>query len=177
MTTRGVYEVPINKVKVTVDWEKRKVTVDDKPLHDFLVDLRETVVQLRATQAPLPVPTNFRGTALAFAALLEWTRVQGADYYEILWNSTPTLITATVQGVADSQRWIDNVGQTGIKRFYWVRARKFTGAKSAEAGSVAVTTLAAAAGVAPVAPPPPGHVIVTDSTSGHIVYVPYTRFR
>jgi hypothetical protein len=157
---RGITEVPI------------KLNVNDSQLRRLLVDLREQVVELRKAQAPLAQPTNLKGTALAFAALIEWTRVTNADYYEVLWNSSGTLKTAVVQAVGDSQRWIDNVGQTAIKRYYWVRARRYNGASSLPAGAVIVTTLAAAAGVAPTAPPPAGHIQITNQATGHIVYLP-----
>src|SRR5881394_1761958 len=108
--------------------------------------MRSTIIQLRASQAPIQAPTNFAGTALAFAVLLQWTRVVNADYYEVLWNTRPDATTATVQGVGDSQRWVDNIGQVGVTRSYWVRARKFTGAISKMSGPQTITTLASNAG-------------------------------
>src|SRR5258706_7516581 len=98
-TTRGIREVP-----TTIDPK-------DPQLRQLLVDLREQVITLRKAQAPLQSPTNFKVTPIAFANLIEWTRVTGADYYEILWNTVAQLKTATIQGVADSQRWADNVGK------------------------------------------------------------------
>jgi hypothetical protein len=158
MLTEGISDVPVD------------IDPKDPMFRRLLISLRNTVVQLRSAQAPMAAPSNFRGTALAFAALIEWTRITNADYYEILWNTTANLKTATVQGVGDSQRWVDNVGKDAITRYYWVRARRFSGAKSTETGPAVVTTLAAATGTAPKQPPVPGHIQVTDQRTGHIVY-------
>lgn len=142
----------------------------DAATQDLLVAMRETIIQLRNTQAPLSSPTNFKVTPLAFANLLQWTRVINANYYEVLWNTTPNLATANVQGVGDSPSWVDHVGNAGITRYYWVRARKFTGAASVEAGALTGTTLASATGVTPPAPPPAGQIIVVDKSTGHQTY-------
>lgn len=163
MTTRGLPEVPM------------KLDVNDPMVRRLLVEMRQTIVQLRAAQAPLPVPSNFKVTALAFGALLQWTRVVGADYYEILWNTTADAKAANVHGVGDSAEWVDHVGQVGTKRFYWVRSRKFTGGASTLVGPLSATTLASNAGVAPPTPPPPGQIVVVDLKTGHQVY--YAPFR
>lgn len=163
---RGIGEVP------TV------LKIDDPQLRTLLVNMREQLVNLRASQSPLPVPTNPKVTPIAFANLIEWTRVTNADYYEVLWNATPELKTATVQAVGDSQRWVDNVGQVGVKRYYWVRARRYTGSRSAETQSLSGITLASAAGVNPLPPPPPGHIQVLDAGTGRkIYYIPVTGGR
>lgn len=160
--TRGLLEVPI------------KLDPGDAQYRRLLVEMRESIVKLRATQAPLPTPSNFRATALPFGVLLQWTRVTGADYYEVLWNTSADATKANVQGVGDSAQYIDQVGQSGIKRFYWLRARKFTGAGSALNGPLSATTLVSTPGVTPPAPPPPGQIIVIDQQTGHqVYYVPF----
>lgn len=157
---QGLTEVP-----TTLD-------LKDPAIRRLLVQMRETIVALRASQSPLPAPSNFKVTALAFANLVEWSRVTNADYYEVMWNSVATLKTATIQAVGDSQRWVDNVGQVGISRTYWVRARRYTGASSTPAGPKVGVTLASNAGVNPTQPPPPGHIQISDAATGHIVYIP-----
>lgn len=152
-----------------------KIDPNDQGFRRLLVEMRQTVVQLRAAQAPLPTPTNFKVTALAFGALLQWTRVVGADYYEVLWNTTADAKAANVHGVGDSAEWVDHVGQVNIKRFYWLRARKFTGGASNLNGPLNATTLASNTGVAPPKPPPPGQIVVVDQKTGHQVY--YVPFR
>lgn len=172
MLTRGIREVPMPSVRTIVDKNgtSHRVAEFTEEHRQFLQDLRETVVQLRSNQAPLPIPTNFKVTPLAFANLLQWTRVTGADYYEVLWNTTANLTTANVQGVGDSASWVDHIGNGAITRFYWVRARKFTGSASSESVALSGTTLASGTGVTPPAPPPSGALIVIDQTTGHQVY-------
>lgn len=160
MSTRGIPEVPLGL---------------DNDLRRLLVEMRETIIKLRSGQAPLPSPTNFKATSLAFGGLLQWTRVTGADYYEVLWSPTADATQANVKGVGDSAEYLDHIGQIGTKRFYWVRARKFTGGSSSLTGPLNITTLASNVGVPPPPPPPPGQIIVIDQKSGHQVY--YVPFR
>lgn len=163
MATRGLPEVPM------------KIDPNDQGFRRLLVEMRQTIVQLRAAQAPLAAPTNFKATALAFGAILQWTRTVNCDYYEVLWNTTPDATRANVHGVGDSAEWIDHIGQSGVKRFYWLRGRKYTGAASVLNGPLNITTLASNVGVAPPTPPPPGQIVVVDQKTGHQVY--YVPFR
>jgi len=147
--------------------------VDDE-LRGFLEDLRRNVVAIRTNQSPITSPTNFKVTPLPFGNLLQWTRTVNADYYEVLWNTNPTLQNANIQGVGDSAQHVDQVGNSGIKRFYWLRARKYTGSASGLTGPLSGVTLAATPGVTPPTPPPPSHIFVVDTTTGHsIIYVPF----
>jgi hypothetical protein len=151
------------------------VGIPEVPLHldqatrDLLNSLRTQVIKLRSSQAPLPAPTNFKVTAQAFGNVIQFTRVPVADYYEILWSASPNLNGAQVIDIGNSAQWTDNVGQAGITRYYTVRARLNTGARSLNTQTVKSTTLAAAAGVAPPLPPPPSKVLVIDQATGHVV--------
>ena len=126
------------------------------------VDMRQNTIGVRKAQSPPTTPTNLKVTPLAFNNMVQWTRSVNADFYEVLWSSTPQLSGATAVAVGDSAQWTDNVGQSGITRYYWVRGRKFTGVKSIEAGPQAGTTLAATTGVTPPTPPPASQTIVQD---------------
>jgi hypothetical protein len=151
---RGIREIP---------------TTIDSDLRGFLVDLQQQVKSLRGTQAPIAPPTNFKVTAQAFGNLLQWTRTTGADYYQVLWNTVPTASTANIQGVGDSAMWVDHIGQTGIKRYYWVRACRYTGTQSLPTPGLSGTTLGSATGVTPPKPPPPAKIMVLNPGTGHLI--------
>jgi hypothetical protein len=152
---RGIPEVPLN-----IDPQHRR----------FLVDLREMVVQLRENQSPPTVPTNFTVTAQGFQNLLQWTRSINADFFEVLWSSSPLLSSAVVVPVGNAQSWVDSIGQVNIKRYYWVRAAKNTGPRSVEVGPVIATTLASGTGVTPPRPPVPSQTVVQDQRTGYHTY-------
>lgn len=160
MTTRGIPEVPMGL---------------EASHHRFLTDIRQQLIDLRQAQAPLAIPTNFRATGQALSVVLQWTRVTNADYYEILWNGTASLAGANIIDAGNASEYTNYIGIVGIKRFYYVRARKNSGARSLESTVTFATTLAAAAGVTPPVPPPPSHIIVTDQTTGH--QIPYALYR
>lgn len=118
--------------------------------------MRQVVLSLREAQTPPPTPSNLQVTPEAFGNLIQWTRATTSDYSEVLWNTSPDLKTAIVVFVGNSQTWTDNVGQAGIKRWYWVRAGKNSGARSIESAPIAGTTLASGTAVAPPRVPPAG---------------------
>lgn len=143
--SRGIPEVPMGL---------------EQGLRRHLQDMREVVIQLRENMAPPTVPSNLKVTAQAFSNLVQWTRSVNADFFEVLWGTTPNLQQANIVNVGNSAQWVDQVGNVGIQRFYWVRAAKNTGPRSLEAGPQSGTTLASNAGVTPPAPPPPSQEVV-----------------
>ena len=153
-------------------------TLDGGPQHRrVMVDMREQILQLRQRLAVPDAPTNLKIVAQAFSNLVQFTRSADADYYEVLHAPTSSLLDPALQtaDIGNTSTWIDHVGNVGIKVFYWVRARKRTGASSLEVGPVSATTLAAAAGVTPPSPPPPANIIVMDQTTGR--RIPYSLSR
>lgn len=181
MKPRGLPEVPMPNIRVITERDAKGNVVNTHRVAEFteehrrfLVDMREQVLQLRQRTAVPDAPTNVKATGQAFSNLVQFTRSGDADYYEILSARTPSLKDPNLQtnSIANSASWVDHVGQTGIKVFYWVRARKNTGATSLEVGPVNATTVASAAGVTPPTPPPPSNIIVTDQSTGR--QVPYT---
>jgi hypothetical protein len=160
---RGVPEVPL-----------------DAPSRDWLVELRQNVVDLRGTLAVPNAPSNFKATALAFAVLLQWTRGQNSDGTQVLWNSTPTLAGANIIDVGGSAQHVDYVGNTAITRFYWVRsydsqAPTSSPSTSSAVGPLSATTLASGVGVTPPAPPPGGGTMAIEPTTGHVVPTNFQR--
>lgn len=173
---RGLPEVPMPQMKRIVDKDGTVHNVAEfgEQQRRFLQDMREQIVQLRQRQAiPDPV-TNLHATAQAFQNLVQWTRSSDADYYEVLHSLTPSLLDPHLQttDVGNSALWTDHIGQSGVKKFYWVRARKRTGASTLEVGPVSATTLTSATGVTPPAPPPPANILVLDRNTGRVI--PYT---
>lgn len=151
-TRRGIREVP-----------------SDMPPHwrNFLTDVRQALTDTYNPKQGLITPTNFRGTALAQAAHLQWTRSNG-DYYEVLWSETADVTHANIVDVGDSAQWTDPVGNAAHARWYWVRAARFHGEKSIEAGPVKITTLAAGTNVAVPTPPPASTTVTKNPTSGNL---------
>jgi hypothetical protein len=154
MATVGIPEVPLHL---------------DQTTQQFLQALRTQVIKLRSSQAPVAIPSNFKVTAQAFSNTLQFTRVPLADYYEVLWSSSPNMNGAHVVDIGNSAQWTDNVGQTGITRYYAVRARLNTGARSLNTQIAKSTTLPSATGVNPPDPPIPNKILVIDQLTGHAV--------
>ena len=131
-------------------------------LRSFLIEVRKSIHQLRGTSASAPpgLPSNVKATPQSFSNLIQWSRGTGADYHEVLWNTVPTIINANVVPVQNAAQWSDNVGQSGVTRYYWVRAVKQVAlhavTRTIEVGPESATTLASGTGVAPPAPPPSG---------------------
>lgn len=174
---RNIGEIPMQHEIIVVgpDGQQRKVNSPlDPQLRRALVDMREQLLQLRKRlTVPDPI-TNLKATAQAFSNLIQWTRSADGDYYEVLHALTPALNDPHLQttDVGNSALWLDHVGQSGIKKFYWVRTRKRTGASSLEVGPVNATTLISATGVTPPVPPPPSNILVLDKSTGRVI--PYT---
>jgi len=131
------------------------------PQHrSWMVEVRKAIEQLRGQNAPPGLPSNLKVTPQSFGNLIQWSRGTNADYHEVLWNTVPTVTTAQVVPVSDAAQWVDNVGQSGVKRWYWVRGVKQVAlhavTRTVEVGPIAGTTLAAGTGVAPPTPPPSG---------------------
>jgi hypothetical protein len=177
MRPRGIGEIPLQHTVRVIDSDGKEKNIQsplDPQLRRVLVDMREQLLQIRQRQTVPDAPTNLKATGQAFSNLIQWTRSSDADYYEVLHALTPALTDPHLQttDVGNSALWIDHVGQTAIKKFYWVRARKRTGASSLEIGPVNATTVASATGVNPPTPPPPSNILVTDRSTGRVI--PYT---
>lgn len=151
---RGVPEVPF--------------AIKDPQLRQFLIDMRECVKTLHGTLAPPAVPSNAKVTAQPLGNLVQWTRGISSDYHELLISSTPSTKDAQVVDVGNSASYFDNVGDSGIQRHYWIRSRKFTGARSLNVFAGNGTTLASTATVTPPTPPPASQIQVQNQQTGHI---------
>jgi hypothetical protein len=162
---RGIPEVPLD-------------LTSHEELRRFLVDVRQTVVDLRGPKSPPTPPSNLKATAMAFAVLLQWTRGQNSDCTEILWNDKPTLNGAKVIDQGSSVQYVDYIGAAGVTRYYWARScQDVAGVTGLEVGPVSATTLAAGAQVPFPTPPPPAQKIGIDPTTGHPVGIYPNRNR
>lgn len=125
-----------------------------------LVEMRKAIEQVRGQNAPPGLPSNLKVTPQSFGNKIQWSRGTNADFHEVLWNTVPTVTTAQVIPVSNAAEWTDNVGQSNVKRYYWVRGVKQVAlhavTRTIEVGPIAGTTLASGTGVAPPTPPPSG---------------------
>jgi hypothetical protein len=169
-TTRGIPEVPLPLSKTIVDKDGKSHIISVlTPQHQrFFTDIREQLIQLRSNQAVPDPPSNLRVTPQAFANLIQFTRSSNADYTELVISSTPNLNdpSSTIVDIGTGAQYQDIVGNSNITRYYWIRARKNTGSSSLQVGPGSGTTLAAATGVTPPTPPPPGNLVAIDQTTG-----------
>lgn len=142
--------------------------LDNGPQHRaLLVAMREQIHQLTGRLAIPQPPTNVVATAQAFQNLIQWTKSTDADYYEVMSSATPNQQdhSSVIVDVGDSAQYQDRIGNN-VTRYYWIRARKLTGATSNWSSMVTATALGSAAGVTPPTPPPPGNIIVQDQVTG-----------
>ena len=151
---RGVPEVPFG--------------IADPQHRQFLIDLRECVKSLMGTLAPPTPPSNPKVTAQPLGNLVQWTRGISSDYHELLVSSTPNIQNAQVIDVGNSPQYLDSVGDKNIQRFYWIRSRKFTGARSRNIFVGKSTTLDSTSLVTPPTPPPSSQIQVDNTQTGHI---------
>lgn len=144
----------------------------DRQTRRTLIDMRRVLINLRGQNAPPSNPSNVKVTAQAFGNLVQWTRGLNSDFHEVLWNTTSSIAGAHVVNVGDSAEWKDSIGQSGITKFYWVRAAKANGARSVEIAGGSATTLASNVGVNQPAPPPQSQSQYTNLQTGGIDYLP-----
>jgi hypothetical protein len=173
---RTLPEVPtMRTIKITVNGQSQTVSspIDPNELN-LLTNMRQQVTQLTARLAIPDPPTNLKATAQAFANFIQFSRSGDADYYEITMALKPNLNdpSVVIKDIGNSNSYSDQIGNVGITKYYWVRARKMTGASSIQVGPVKATTLASATGSNQPNPPAAGNILVLDASTGTLL--PYT---
>lgn len=128
----------------------------------FLSHLRNNVIQLLPSRVPPRAPTNLKVTPVAGGNYIQFTKSDGDDYV-VYAGSTGELAKATPNDVKLSSAYVDNIGQGGVARFYWVKAKKQGQPDSDILGPVSGVTLAL--NVPTVVPPAPP---LSDSPSNDI---------
>ena len=93
--------------------------VPDPGAPDFLNWVRNEVLRLQQALIPPDVVTNFRATPLSGSIQIDFTRSDG-DNFVLYWNSTPSVNLAVRIELVSTNKYVDNIGQGGIKRYYAV---------------------------------------------------------
>jgi hypothetical protein len=153
--TRGIGEIPFGTGMSAIT-------------RQMMVSNRAVSLKNQKAQAPPSPPSNLKVTAQPFGNLVQWTRSADADSQELLIGATPSTAAATIINVGNTCKYVDNIGQSGITHFYWVRSVKTSGQRSTEIGYVTGTSLASNMGVTPPIAPPPAQVQVFNSQLGRI---------
>lgn len=145
----------------------RSVPITGHPgLDGYLSDLDQIVrPQLSAVPAPQPV-TNLKVTPLAGAVLVQFTR-SNATNFRLYMGSSPDQSKASIVDLGTNNQYSDNVGQGGVKRYYWVQAITPNAlSPSSTTGPVSATSLAlgTSAPVTNQAPAEQSFMLVFDAT-------------
>jgi hypothetical protein len=171
MTTRGIPEIPIVQPRQIVGKDGTVHMVHEfTPQHyQVMVQMRQQMLQIIGNQTAPPAPTNLKVTGQGLSNLVQFTRVSNADTYEVAHAATSSLDDPhlVITSIGNSQQWADVVGSSGVTVFYWVRARKATGAASDWTGPVKAATGVATVGVPSATPPPPDSIVVVDTRTGN----------
>lgn len=134
-------------------------------------DMRQQLISLRGTQAPPALAKNIVVTPQAFSNLLQFTRAFDADRYEVRHSQSanPNDPSTVIVDIGSTNQWVDQVGNTGITKTYWIRSVKNNGVMSQWSAPFSGQTLASGTGVTPPTPPPSGQGIVVDQQTGQKV--------
>jgi hypothetical protein len=171
MTTRGIPEVPLPQAKTIVDRDGKHHTVYElSPQHyQWMVQIRQMVINLTGNQSAMVPPTNFRVTGQGLSNLIQFTRASNADYYEMASSTTANLndLHLIITDIGNSSSHPDTVGSSAITKFYWIRSCKNTGLKSVWNGPIKAATTTAGVAVPQATPPPPSNIIIIDQSNGN----------
>jgi len=149
----------ISEIPSQMDW---------KTLRKILVEMRSGIHSVAAvTDPPRPVK-NLTATAMAGSILIMFTRTDG-DNYVLYWNTTPSLNGSTRIELGNRGEYTDNIGDAGIKRYYFVRAKKRNGMESSIVGPVFATSLALNITITPPTRPPAVDEFVRSDEVGYPV--------
>jgi len=105
---------------------------------------RATIL-LEGKLSPPQAPTSLVAPAFVYTIFLTWTNPYDSDFdvTEVWFNTVDDRATATKLGEVKGDTFPDNVGESGITRYYWVRARNTSGIVgdwNQSAGVAATTT-------------------------------------
>lgn len=142
------------------------VGVPDPSAPDFLNWVRNEVLRLQQALIPPAVVTNLRATALGGSIQVDFTRSDG-DNFVLYWNSTPSINGSVRIELGSTNKYVDNIGTGGVKRYYVVKSKKGN-TEGAISAWVSATSLALGTAVPPPTPPPDTQLPLEDQESGAI---------
>lgn len=147
---------------------------NDIARRDFDQAILNAIKKLQAALIQPEIVTNLRATALAGAIQIDFTRGDG-DAYTLFINSTGSVNLATLVDLGTANKWIDQIGDGGITKYYAVQAKKGNVIGKLSPWLVE-TTLALGVAATPPEPPPgtqtPFTDEETDSTATQYPYGP-----
>lgn len=130
--------------------------------------LRNNVIKILPSRIPPRQISNLKVTPVAGGNYIQFSKSDG-DNYAVYVNTTANFDTAAARDVGQSPTYVDNVGDGGKTRYYWVVAKKSGQPDSQPFGPVSGTTLALGTS-ATVPTPPPASDSPSSSIDGNIRY-------
>jgi hypothetical protein len=130
-----------------------------------LVEMRAVLLKLEKTTSAPRAVKNLTATAKAGGVIIQFTRTDG-DRYVIYRNSIQELNGAVRFELGNTGYYSDDIGTSGQKRYYWVRAIKGS-MESVLAGPVNATTLGLGVEITQPAAPPAVDEPVTSELYGY----------
>lgn len=136
----------------------------DPTVRRYLMEIRKAIKRLEGSVIPPRPVTNLRATAKAGGVILQFTRSDG-DTYILYWNSTAGINGATRIDLGLANEYVDEIGDEGVKRYYWIKVKKGQ-MESEMAGPVYATTLALDAEITPPTRPPASENLIKSDETG-----------
>lgn len=139
----------------------------DPSLRLFLQDVRAALIRLSPSVIPSGAVTNLKATGKSGGVIIEFTR-SDADTYILYRNSTPQLDGSVIFDIGNSNRFVDDIGASGLKYYYWVKGKKGL-IEGGTSGPVNATTLALVAEITPPDPLPGSSTPTRSDETGNVI--------
>ncbi|MEE8608684.1 MAG: hypothetical protein V3S55_13845 [Nitrospiraceae bacterium] len=137
---RGIRQAGIPEVPHNIN--------DRVSMRRFLQEIRNTLQSVVGERVPPKAATSLRVTPKGGQNEIEFVR-SDADFYLLYISTTPEISDGYAVPMGAANRFVDVVGEVGIRRFYWVEAYRAGGIKGGIIGPESGTTLALTTGVTP----------------------------
>ena len=138
----------------------------DPNLKRFLTALRTHVLSESPSIIPPEAVSNLAATAKAGGVIIQFTRSDAESY--ILMRNTSKVIDGAIRfDIGNSNRFVDDIGASGITAYYWVKGKKGR-IEGAVAGPVSATTLDLDTAITPPSVPPGSRYPARAVETGHV---------